>query len=72
MVRHHDKAMELKLALIAISEQRLDKEFGIRSSLEMALPLMSKDGDRICTLRLPNCGHTIMSIPQGLKPLRLL
>jgi hypothetical protein len=68
VVRHDDKAMELKAVLIAIAKENCDEEFGIRRALEVAMLLECRDGYGIGVRLLADRGHIEESIPQGLKP----
>lgn len=69
VVRHHNETVQLKLVLGAVPKESVDEELCMRSPRKMAVSLVSKNTDGVSALRLPDSGHTIESIPQGLKPL---
>ena len=68
VVRHDDESVEGKAALVAIAEESLNHQLGVRGALEQALTLMGEDSDGVGLRLLADRGHSEESIPQGLKP----
>ena len=65
VVRHDDKAVELKAVLIAISKEDCDEEFGIGRALEVAMLLECRDGYGVGIRLLADSGHLGRAYPRG-------
>jgi hypothetical protein len=48
VVGHDYEGVELEAALISITEQSLDEEFGVGYALEVAMLLEGRDCDGVC------------------------
>ena len=57
MVGHDYEAVELEAAFGLMLEERLDEEFGVGCSLEVAISLEGQYGDGVGALLLTDGGH---------------
>jgi hypothetical protein len=65
VVGHNDEAVELETAFVSMLEERLDEEFGVGCTLEVAMLLEGRDGDGLCALLLADCGHDLREHTSG-------
>nr|WP_260738513.1 hypothetical protein [Edaphobacter lichenicola] len=57
VVWHDYECVELEAVFVAVVEEGIDEEFGVRCALEVAASLEGQDRDRVSALLLADCGH---------------